>query len=84
MILEELFETLFMGLRLVEGVRISRFQVNESLLEKVVERIEKSLEGFVIVDNERIKLNDRGLDLSKVVFERLMGIKEEIEDVFTS
>ncbi|MDK2953996.1 MAG: hypothetical protein PWQ27_1379 [Kosmotoga sp.] len=82
--LEELFETLFMGLRLVEGVRISRFQVNESLLEKVVERIEKSLEGFVIVDNERIKLNDRGLDLSKVVFERLMGIKEEIEDVFTS
>lgn len=82
--LEELFETIFMGLRLVEGVKISRFQLNESLQKKVLEKIEKSLGGFVIVDGERIKLNNRGLDLSRIVFERLMGIKEEIEDVFTS
>ncbi|HPM94081.1 MAG TPA: coproporphyrinogen-III oxidase family protein [Mesotoga sp.] len=79
--LEELFETLFMGLRLIDGLTLSAEIFPADLLERSVERIASVLGEFLVVNGYRLSLNDYGLDMSRLVFERLVGIMEEMESL---
>jgi len=80
--LEELFETLFMGLRLIEGLTLSSEIFPADLLERSVERIRSVMGEFLVIEGYSIKLNDYGLDMSRLAFERLVGIMEEMGSLF--
>ena len=54
------------------------------LLERSVERIASVLGEFLVVNGYRLSLNDYGLDMSRLVFERLVGIMEEMESLLPS
>ncbi|MBN2220151.1 MAG: radical SAM family heme chaperone HemW [Kosmotogaceae bacterium] len=83
-VIQEVFETLFMGLRLVEGVDLSKLKLPEELNNTLVSELRVHLSDYLSPDNARIRLNDNGMDLSRSVLEKLMEIKEEIEVAFST
>ena len=80
--LEEVFETLFMGLRLLDGIPVDTISGNDALVKELVAKIECRLSKYILVENNIIHMTSLGLDLSRSVLEELLGIKEEMEDVF--
>ncbi|WP_068347887.1 radical SAM family heme chaperone HemW [Kosmotoga arenicorallina] len=79
--LQEDIETLFMSLRLVEGFSLENLS-NSKYRFALVEALTEKLSDFAIIRNGRIRLNENGLDNSRLVFERILDIKEGIVDVF--
>ena len=65
---EETLETLFMGLRLKEGVELRRVEKLMSLVKK----LRKRYSCYVKVKDGRIFLSEAGMDLSKKIFEDLI------------
>jgi len=67
----EMGETLVLGLRMIEGVRLSRFRERFGVkAEDVFEReIERTLaEGLLEVSNDHLRLTDKGIRLANEVF----------------
>ncbi|WP_244272705.1 radical SAM family heme chaperone HemW [Natronincola peptidivorans] len=72
---EEISETMFLGLRMIEGVSIEEFQkrfklspfdIYENKLQKLQER------KLVTYDKERIRLTKTGNDLANIVFQEML------------
>lgn len=72
----ELIETLFMGLRLLDGINyvslVNRF--GKKLTDKVIESLKNNLEDYLCIEGNYIKLSKKGLDYSRYVFEKLLDI----------
>lgn len=69
--MDEMEETMFLGLRMVEGVNISAFEkrFGVSMQDVYKERIDSLLaDELVLIDGDRLKLTDRGLDLGNYVY----------------
>ncbi|PNQ05849.1 coproporphyrinogen III oxidase, partial [Mesotoga sp. SC_NapDC3] len=81
---QELFETLFMGLRLAEGVDLSDLVYSRELLSLLISKIKTRLGDYISSDEETLKLNDSGMDVSRRVLQQLLNIKEEIEIAFST
>ncbi|HNU23396.1 MAG TPA: coproporphyrinogen-III oxidase family protein, partial [Mesotoga sp.] len=81
---QELFETLFMGLRLAEGVDLSDLVYSRELLSLLISKIKTRLGDYISSDEETLKLNDSGMDVSRRVLQQLLDIKEEIEIAFST
>jgi len=81
---QELFETLFMGLRLAEGVDLSDLVYSRELLSLLVSKIKTRIGDYISSDEGTIKLNDFGMDVSRRVLQQLLDIKEEIEIAFST
>lgn len=81
---QELFETLFMGLRLTQGVVLSREVFSDELVDEALDKIQAVLGAYLEVEGDNVAFNRRGLDMSRWVFENLMNIKGEIEDAFSA
>jgi len=69
---EEFKETLFMGLRLIEGLSIKNLEKRFSNLLEGFLRYISGDELFSIEDG-RVKLSTMGLDFSSIAFERIVG-----------
>jgi len=82
--IQELFETLFMGLRLTEGVDLSRKRYPEELLDLLISRIRLYLGEYISSDSKVVVLNEIGMDVSRSIFQKLLDIKEEIEIAFST
>ncbi len=76
--IDELFEVLFMGLRLIEGINFEKYHFNRELIQLVVEMIHKSMFEYVVEENSFFRLNNHGLDHSHWFFCKLMDIYEEV------
>lgn len=83
-VIQELFETLFMGLRLTEGVDLSRKGYPKELLDLLISRIRLYLGEYLSPDNGIVALNESGMDFSRSVFQKLLDIKEEMEIAFST
>ena len=72
---QELTETLFMGLRLLEGVNyeslLDRFE--KTISDEFINKILKNLQGYITYEDGVIKLTKKGLDFSRYVFEELIS-----------
>lgn len=72
----ELIETLFMGLRLLDGINyvslVNRF--GKTLTDKVIDNLKKNVENYICIKDNHIKLSKKGLDYSRYVFEKLLDI----------
>ena len=72
---DEISETMFLGLRLTEGVSIGEFigRFNISPFKIYKEQIKKfSAQGLLEYNRENIKLTQRGIDLSNIVFQEML------------
>ncbi|MDI9475464.1 MAG: radical SAM family heme chaperone HemW [Natronincolaceae bacterium] len=72
---DEIGETMFLGLRLIEGISVKKFieRFNASPFEIYREQIEKfSAQGLLEYDKANIRLTQRGIDLSNVVFREML------------
>ncbi len=63
-------ETMFLGLRMDEGISVSDFEHRfdlklEDVYGKVIQKLEK--EKLILLDNDRLKLTEKGLEVSNVV-----------------
>ena len=81
--LQEDIETLFMSLRLIEGLSFEKLTNSRHKLT-LIEALAKKLSGLAIFENGRIRLNEAGFDNSRLVFERILEIKEGITGVFST
>ncbi len=72
---EEELETVFMGLRTKEGVPLEKLKSIGGIVEKILQEFQCCLK----VKNGKIFLNERGMDLSRFIFERLVELLEEDE-----
>jgi len=82
---DQMEEFMFLGLRLSEGISIlnfqERFKINIYLIyEKVLKKLEK--EGMISLDQDFVKLTNRGVDLSNYVFSEFL-LEEEQKIVTT-
>ncbi|MFW6119736.1 MAG: radical SAM family heme chaperone HemW [Petrotogales bacterium] len=80
---EEFIETIFMGLRLREGIDISNY-LNKKEIRKYLERLINKNNKLIKFKNNKLKLTKKGIDLSRSVFESIISTKEEMNDVFRS
>jgi oxygen-independent coproporphyrinogen-3 oxidase len=67
----EMAETLILGLRMIEGVSLSRFQERfgvkaEGVFEREIEKMHA--EGLLEVSNDHLRLTDKGIRLANEVF----------------
>ncbi|MBM7614666.1 radical SAM family heme chaperone HemW [Alkaliphilus hydrothermalis] len=72
---DEISETMFLGLRLMEGILIKDFQerFGVSPLEIYGGVFEKLIkEGLITIDDKRIQLTATGIDLSNLVFQEML------------
>lgn len=72
---DEISETMFLGLRLTEGISIGEFtrRFNLSPLEVYEKQINKFVEqGLLECSKTHIKLTQRGIDLSNIVFQEFL------------
>lgn len=72
---DEMAEFMYLGLRCQKGVSVSDFeqQFGERLLEHYEKEIEESIqEGLLCHEKDRIRLTDRGIDVSNRVFQRFV------------
>jgi oxygen-independent coproporphyrinogen-3 oxidase len=83
-VIQEVFETLFMGLRLVEGVDLSKLELPDELNNTLVSKLRAHLGDYLSPDNSRIRLNNNGMDFSRSVLEKLIDIKEEMVIAFST
>jgi len=83
-VIQEVFETLFMGLRLMEGVDLSKLELPDELNNTLVSELRAHLGDYLSPDNSRIRLNDNGMDFSRSVLEKLIDIKEEMVIAFST
>lgn len=81
---QELFETLFMGLRLTRGLDLSKEVYPAELLEVVLDKIASRNYKYVEREGSALRLNTRGFEMSRSFFEELIDIKEEIESAVSS
>ena len=63
-------ETMFLGLRMDEGISVSDFEHKfgrklEDVYGKVIQKLEK--EALILLDNDCLKLTEKGLEVSNVV-----------------
>ncbi|NUU99703.1 hypothetical protein XO12_06195 [Marinitoga sp. 1154] len=78
-LLEELTEELFMGLRLIDGIKVKKLKTKYGkLYEKFFKKLIQMVSDLIKVDN-RIRLSKKGQDLSKMVFEKILEVRENIE-----
>ncbi|WGS63914.1 radical SAM family heme chaperone HemW [Marinitoga aeolica] len=76
--LDELTEELFMGLRLIEGINVDGLQKKYGkLYEEFFKNLFQMVSGLIKVD-DRIRMSKKGLDLSKMVFEKILEVRENI------
>lgn len=78
---EEFIERIFMGLRLKEGIRITDF-MHDSEIKLYIRKLLKNNSEFLEIKGSRLKLTDKGFDVSRSVFESIISTKEEMNDVF--
>ena len=72
---DEISETMFLGLRLMEGVSVKKFieRFNVSPFRIYGKQIKKfSAQGLLEYDKANIRLTRRGIDLSNVVFREML------------
>ena len=72
---DEISETMFLGLRLTEGISIREFieRFNISPFEIYEEQIKKfSAQGLLKYDGANIRLTQKGIDLSNIVFRGML------------
>lgn len=72
---DEISETMFLGLRMTDGIAIEDFirRFGKSPLEiypEILPRLEQN--GLVKLDSKKISLSSRGIDLSNLVFQELL------------
>ncbi len=62
-------EYMFLGMRMNEGVSVSGFkkEFNEDMLIKYGS-VFKKYEPFIEIENDRVRLNERGFDISNMIF----------------
>jgi oxygen-independent coproporphyrinogen-3 oxidase len=74
---QELIETLFMGLRLSEGLKYDylKQRFSDELLNKVLTPLKDNLSDYLSL-NGSIKLTKKGMDFSRFVFENLLDIAQ--------
>lgn len=68
---EDMWETIFLALRLNEGLDIADFEIKYGVdfREKYGSRLKKLIShGLVVIESDRLKLTKRGIDLSNSVF----------------
>ena len=68
-------EYMILGLRKIEGIHIKKFE--EKFLENPIELYKEELEDLkkkelIVVDNENIRLTDKGLDFANIVWEEFV------------
>lgn len=72
---DEMEEFMFLGLRLTEGIRISRFK---ELFDRDIEEVYKTplsqmeQAGLLEIQNDFVRLTKRGIDISNYVFEQFL------------
>ncbi len=72
---DEISETMFLGLRLINGIAVEDFTNRFGIapLEVYPVTIPKLLrDGLIIYDNKRIALSPKGIDLANLVFQELL------------
>ncbi|MGI6161168.1 MAG: radical SAM family heme chaperone HemW [Christensenellales bacterium] len=72
---EAMFETMMLGLRLVEGIGFSRFESlhGRSIMEVYGEKLfDLSQEGLVKIDGIGVRLSRRGMEIQNTVLLRIM------------
>lgn len=79
--IDEIFEKLFMGLRLSIGVDLESFNFNGELIQLVVEMIHESMFEYIIEEDSFLRLNNKGFDQSNLVFLKLMDIYEKVLNI---
>ncbi|MCC5910326.1 MAG: oxygen-independent coproporphyrinogen III oxidase [Clostridiaceae bacterium] len=72
---DQISETMFLGLRMTEGVSVEYFhqrfkQSPFTVYEKPLDKLKK--QGLITYDDKAIKLTDRGLNLANVVFQEML------------
>lgn len=68
-------EFMMLGLRKIQGVNISEFEQNFNVnpILKYSKQLKKLIdEKLIIIDNDRIYLSDRGIDLANIVWEEFV------------
>ncbi|WP_171814213.1 MULTISPECIES: radical SAM family heme chaperone HemW [Marinitoga] len=76
--LNELTEELFMGLRLIKGISVKNLEKKYGdLFLKFIKNLSTEVSDMIIVD-DYVRLNEKGLDLSKMVFEKILEVRENI------
>ncbi|GAB6190162.1 radical SAM family heme chaperone HemW [Marinitoga arctica] len=76
--LDELTEELFIGLRLIDGISVEKLQKKYGkLYEKFFKNLFHMVSDLIKVD-DRIRMTEKGLDLSKMVFEKILEVRENI------
>ncbi|SHF00040.1 oxygen-independent coproporphyrinogen-3 oxidase [Marinitoga hydrogenitolerans DSM 16785] len=76
--IDEFTEELFMGLRLINGIEIKKLKKKYgSLYEKFFKILFQMVSDLIIID-DRIRMSKKGLDLSKMVFEKILEVRENI------
>jgi oxygen-independent coproporphyrinogen-3 oxidase len=78
---EEFIEKIFMGLRLQRGIEIADFKRVDKI-KAFVKSLLKKNRGLLEFRHDRLKLTNKGFDLSRSVFESIILTREEINDVF--
>ncbi|MEA2065700.1 MAG: radical SAM family heme chaperone HemW [Thermotogota bacterium] len=78
---EEFIEKIFMGLRLQRGVEIVDFTHVDKIKAFIKSLLEKN-RGLLEFRHNRLKLTNKGFDLSRSVFESIILTKEKMNDVF--
>jgi len=79
-LLEELTEELFMGLRLIEGISVEKLKNKYGkLYEEFSKKFFQIASDLIEVDN-KIRMNEKGLDFSKMVFEKILEVREVIKE----
>ncbi|WP_242661303.1 radical SAM family heme chaperone HemW [Alkaliphilus metalliredigens] len=72
---DEISETMFLGLRLLEGVSINDFteRFQSSVFDVYGDVINKLIsQGLLTIKGDRIRLSQRGVDLSNIVFAEML------------
>ncbi|WP_026476285.1 radical SAM family heme chaperone HemW [Alkaliphilus transvaalensis] len=72
---DEISESMFLGLRLMEGVKLKSFQerFGRSPLTIYKSQFEKLMrQGLIVIDQESVRLTPKGIDLSNLVFQEML------------
>lgn len=78
---EEFIEKIFMGLRLHRGIEIADFTDSDKI-KAFVERLLEKNRGLLEFRHNRLKLTNKGFDLSRNVLESIILTREEMNNVF--
>ena len=78
-LLDELTEELFMGMRLIDGISVDKLRKKYgNTYEKFFKNLFHMVSDLIKVD-DRIRMTEKGLDLSKMVFEKIIEVRENID-----